>query len=163
MPGCGNCGGGSYGQLILGGNGIAVSGTGTKADPVVIDLNVAELDLGQALKVVSSSTVEFGRRTAGSTVTLGADVVMRSPSGARWTLAVADDGSLSTTPAGPPRTGGTLDDGTVSGVALFWDPVSQTWESRTNAAKVIWSSVGSTGVPIPPGFKKGDVWIKAAS
>lgn len=153
----------TYGELIVGRDGVKVTGTGTKADPYLIGINFGELDLGSTLNVVSSATVEFGKKGDGANVTLGADVVLRSPSGARWTLLVSDGGDLTATPAGPPRTGGYAADGTPTGVVLFWDPVAQAWETRTNADKVIWSSVGSSNVPIPPGFKKGDVWLKAAS
>lgn len=178
MAKCGNCAGGTCGCLITSdaGSGIIVSGTGTSSDPFKLKVDSSSIGVGASIAVASSTTLELAKTGSGGTgdpVVIAGDVVFRSANGTRWTLAVSNTGTLSAVAAGAPRSGsggstggggGGGGGGTVTvsgGDNLYWDGTA--WETRTAAAHVGWWSLGFTGVPIPPGFKKGDTWVCEAT
>lgn len=163
-----NCSGSSCGCLIVAGDGATVTGTGTANDPFVVTADLAQVPVGSAIAVSNSTTIEFGKKGTGTTgdpVVITAGLALRSPNNTRWSIAVGNDGTLSAVPAGPSPTGSLGSGGGVTVIEndlLYYDGTN--WEPRSSsAAKVIWSSLGYTGVPIPTGFKKGDTWLCEAT
>lgn len=166
MPNC-NCAGSTCSCSVTAGSGVQVKGTGTAANPFVISVDLSTFKLGSALQTQSTATVEMssvGTGASGDPLIVAADVVLRSPSGIRYTLAVTDAGVLSATTASPSRPGTGSSTGTtvLNNDILYWDGTQ--WDTRsTTLTHAIFNSIGYTGVPIPPTFKKGDTWLCEAT
>lgn len=165
MPKNCNCAGASCGCAVTGGPGVRVSGTGSAADPYVVGINASELDIAATIATATSGSVELSRAGSGSVgdpVTLVADVVVRSPNGTRWGLAVDNAGNLSTVAAAAPRRNvglpGTIV--TAGTDVVYWDGTS--WGDRT-APHAIYISLGFQGVDVPSDFVKGDTWLREAT
>lgn len=94
---CG-CSGQTCGCLVVGGAGVAVTGVGTKAAPFTVSIDLTSLEIADRIAVNDSTTIELsmsGDGSAGNPVLLTADLVLHSPNGNRWTIAVSNAGVLS--------------------------------------------------------------------
>jgi hypothetical protein len=163
-----NSAGASCGCSVVAGDGIKITGTGTASDPFVVTASLSQVSIADNIAVANSTTIELGKKGTGAVgdpVVLSAALTIRSPNGTRWSLAVSDAGVLTTiaapaAPQGAPNNGGIT---VVANDVLYWDPTTSTWDTRTSSAHAIYSSLGSTNVPVPPGFKKGDTWLCEAT
>lgn len=162
-----NCAGSTCGCLVIGGTAVTVTGTGTAANPFVVTADLSRAQIANSIAVASSSTIELGKKgsgSAGDPVVLTAALTLRSPNNTRWTLAVADDGTVTAIAAGASPVGATTGGSTVvANEILYWDPTTSTWPARSTAAEVVWISLGSTNVPVPAGFHKNDTWLCEAT
>lgn len=97
------CSGASCACSITQGTGVSVTGTGTAADPFVISASISTLQIAAGIAVSDSTTIEFGKHGTGTIsdpVIITGQVVIRSPNNTRWTLTVADDGTIGAVAAG---------------------------------------------------------------
>lgn len=104
MPKC-NCTGSSCGCSVIGqtGGGISVTGTGTAADPFVLSVLATGLNIGSAIAVTSSTSIELykaGTGSSGDPLILSGKVILKSPNNTRYTLAVSNTGVLTATTVG---------------------------------------------------------------
>lgn len=167
MPKC-NCAGSSCGCSVTSGAGINVSGTGTAADPFIVTADITSLPIADSIAVSNSTSIEFGKKGTGAIgdpVIVTGQVVVRSPNGTRWAPVIDNAGNATWVAAGPAPTGAANSGGGTTIVVndiLYWD--GSVWDSRAStAAHAIYSSLGYTSVPLPPGFKKGDTWLCEAT
>lgn len=75
-----------------------MSGTGTKTDPYVLDVDPATIGIGSAITTADSNTIKFtktGSGGAGDPVILSGRVILLSPNNTSYTLAVSNTGVLS--------------------------------------------------------------------
>lgn len=97
MANC-KCAGSSCSCSVTAGSGVGVTGTGTAANPFVISVNPLSLSLGNVIQTSDSSTIDFtktGTGGSGDPVVLTARVLLVSPNGTKYTLAVSNAGALS--------------------------------------------------------------------
>jgi hypothetical protein len=95
-----NCAGGRCGCLVVGGAGINVIGTGTASNPFSVSRNTTTDSVDSQVDVDDSTTIRMmkvGEGTASDPVVLRAEVVLASPNGNLWTLAVSNTGTLTAT------------------------------------------------------------------
>jgi len=95
--GCG-CAGESCGCSVVAGTSIAITGVGSKANPFRVSVDLAKFPLTDQVKVADSTTVDMtisGTGTPADPLILSAAVLLVAPNGAKYTLAVDNNGVLS--------------------------------------------------------------------
>lgn len=101
MARCG-CSGGSCGCSIIAGSGIEVNGIGTASNPFVVELDAASASIAGQIVVADTNTIDMKLTGAGTTLNpfvIEGRVIVVSPNGTRYTLAVSNAGVLSTVAA----------------------------------------------------------------
>lgn len=97
MPGC-KCSGQTCSCSIVNGVGTVVTGTGTAADPFKLNVDPSSLLLSSIIKVSDSTTLDLTQTGSGSVndpIIISGRVLLYSPSGSKYTLAVSNAGVLS--------------------------------------------------------------------
>jgi hypothetical protein len=93
-----DCTGNTCGCRIQAGAGIAVIGSGTKVDPFIVSRDASSDSINTQIFGDTTTTVKITKLGSGTTVDptiIQADVILTSPNGAHWTLAVSNSGVLS--------------------------------------------------------------------
>jgi hypothetical protein len=93
-----NCSGARCGCKVAAGVGVLVAGTGTAVDPFIISRDSGSDSVTGMVVVNDSTTVKLTRLGSGTVAdpyVLKASIVIASPNGSLWTLAVSDAGVVS--------------------------------------------------------------------